>query len=213
MGPLKTEHCTLFSPEDETLPVEVFVKILESSTFSELSTDRDKVLQAKQCLDSNAISQEIMTEVEKQETWRGLKDFLISTFSKGNSLQTKVNMLAGLAKSPEENCHHYIARVSYLADLLTEADLELVLFLTGLRDAERQLCLRNGPDPPTTLEDFATLLNVPKMCTWDAADPIDIDDKQGLFLSNVFAQLGKILATLIGRFECYQLNLLTKKCL
>ena len=89
MGSLKTEHCsTFFSPEDETLPVEVFVKILES-TFSEMSTDSDKVMQAKECLDSNTISDEIMTEVEKQKTWTGLKDFLIGTFSKEKACKPK----------------------------------------------------------------------------------------------------------------------------
>ena len=51
---------------------------------------------------------------------------------------------------------------------------------------------QRGPNP--TLEDFATLLNVPKMCTWDA--------DQGLFLNNIFAQFVKNLETLIFIRSC-----------
>ena len=35
-------------------------------------------------------------------------------------------------------------------------------------------------------------------------------DRQGLFLNNIIAQFVKIMATLVGRFECYRLVLLTK---
>ena len=107
----------LYSPLDEGVPVEVVISIMEHET-SFLSSDKEKIRSAMLRLNIQDIGMANMDEIYKQETWLDFKSKLTEIFAREKTSRCKAILLKNLVKRVEEDCHHYIIRVRYIASLL-----------------------------------------------------------------------------------------------
>jgi len=170
-----------FSPNNAELPVQVFLSILEyENGGDEADTEEDPVQVEKALvhLDSNKIRKKQMEALRSQTSWRDFKALMSRYFARDEEpLYNKVVLLQSLFKSPEENCHHYLIRVRYVAGLIRSSvscecptflvDVEewtRVLFMAGLDQKERNFCdintLLEAPQGKLDLEAVSDLINI-----------------------------------------------------
>ena len=127
-----------FTPLNPSLPVQVFVSIIEHESTTRGLDESSTISFALDHLDSSNVQR---SDLVGSDSWPRLKALLISQFG-GKQCRTeeKLEQISSLTKSPAENCHHFLLKVKHLVSQVAGPDeWTQLLFLLGLSYEERSM--------------------------------------------------------------------------
>ena len=154
-----------FVPSDPTLPVELFLSIVEDSV--QAMTDGEKISQTLCQIDTTSVEQETLDELSNQNDWESFKQMMVTHFKQAPTLLNLVEMLKSLSKGPAEGGRHFLFRVQHFTDLLKTPAEEVVdahfltrlLFVSGLSQEEAAETNLGANIETTELDVLAGMVN------------------------------------------------------
>ena len=127
-----------FSPLNPTLPIQVFLSIVEHEGNTKGLSETDMVALAVRHLDVPPSS-----AFKSITQWPELKALLIKSYGHEEAVvgtEQKLVLLSSLSKGPTENCYHFLLKVKHaVAQIVGPEEWTQLLFLLGLSYDERAM--------------------------------------------------------------------------
>ena len=140
-----------FRPSDPSLPIELFLSILEDISKEQGSSQIDQIDQAMSAIVASELDHMKLLTIPPQalNSWERFKGEMIKRFHVNKSLGDKVQLVKSAVRGEREDPRQFMVRARYIANLLGELSSDecaRLIFLAGLPQNQADLCFAGNVD-------------------------------------------------------------------
>ena len=126
-----------FRPSDPSLPIELFLTIIEDVSKERGSLQIDQINQAMSAIEASELDHMKLLTISPQalNSWEKFKVEMVKRFHVIKSLRDKVQLVKSAVRGKREDPRLFMIRARYIANLLREVNSDecaRLIFLAGL---------------------------------------------------------------------------------